>query len=68
VELTVKGSGGIEYLQKAFSDRYGSPSDAFASIPSTAQWFSSLKDTVEEEWNEHVSSVSVLTTTQYVSI
>jgi hypothetical protein len=46
----------------------GSPSDAFASIPSTAQWFSSLKDIVEEEWNEHVSSVSVLTTTQYVSI
>ncbi|GJN21324.1 hypothetical protein PR202_gb08790 [Eleusine coracana subsp. coracana] len=66
LEPIIKGSGGVEYLQKAFADRYGSPSDAVASIPSTARWFSSLKDVVEEEWNEHVSSVSVLTATNHV--
>ncbi|KAK3158194.1 hypothetical protein QOZ80_2AG0134020 [Eleusine coracana subsp. coracana] len=65
LEPIIKGSGGVEYLQKAFADRYGSPSDAVASIPSTARWFLSLKDVVEEEWNEHVSSVSVLTATNH---
>ncbi|XP_066321827.1 uncharacterized protein [Miscanthus floridulus] len=54
LEPMIKGPGGVEYLQKSFADRYGSPSDALASLPSTARWISSLKDVVEEQWNEHV--------------
>ncbi|TVU29706.1 hypothetical protein EJB05_21285 [Eragrostis curvula] len=63
LEPIIKSSGGVEYLQKAFADRYGSPTDASASIPCTAGWFSTLKDIVEEEWNEHVQPlVSTLRT------
>ncbi|CAD6244136.1 unnamed protein product [Miscanthus lutarioriparius] len=54
LEPMIKGPGGVEYLQKSFADRYGSPCDALASLPSTARWISSLKDVVEEQWNEHV--------------
>jgi hypothetical protein len=57
----------VEYLQKSFADRYGSPSDALASLPSTARWISSLKDVVEEQWNEHVSSLSILPEADHVS-
>ncbi|KAJ1279518.1 hypothetical protein BS78_04G162300 [Paspalum vaginatum] len=66
LEPVIKGSGGVEYLQKSFADRYGSPSDALASLPSTARWISSLKDTVEEQWNEHVSSLSILLAADHV--
>lgn len=62
----IKGPGGVEYLQKSFADRYGSPSDALASLPSTARWISSLKDVVEEQWNEH-SSLSILPEADHVS-
>ncbi|AQK53020.1 T-complex protein 11 [Zea mays] len=60
LEPLIKGSGGVEYLQKSFAGRCGSPSDALASLPSTARWIFSLKDVVEEQWNEHVSSLSIL--------
>jgi len=63
----IKGPGGVEYLQKSFADRYGSPSDALASLPSTARWISSLKDVVEEQWNEHVSSLLILPEADHVS-
>jgi hypothetical protein len=63
----IKGPGGVEYLHKSFADRYGSPSDALATLPSTARWISSLKDVVEEQWNEHVSSLSILTEADHVS-
>ncbi|KAL6634560.1 hypothetical protein ACP70R_027231 [Stipagrostis hirtigluma subsp. patula] len=66
LEPIIKGSGGVEYLQRSFADRYGSPSDVLASLPSTARWISSLEDIVEEEWNEHVSSVSVLPAMDHV--
>ncbi|WVZ75033.1 hypothetical protein U9M48_023129 [Paspalum notatum var. saurae] len=66
LEPVIKGSGGVEYLQKSFADRYGSPSDALASLPSTARWISFLKDTVEEQWNEHVSSLSILPAADHV--
>ncbi|CAN6244697.1 unnamed protein product [Urochloa humidicola] len=66
LEPIIKGSGGVEYLQKSFADRYGSPSDALASLPSTAAWISSVKDIVEEQWNEHVSSLSILPEANHV--
>uniref|UniRef100_A0A0E0NGD9 T-complex protein 11 n=1 Tax=Oryza rufipogon TaxID=4529 RepID=A0A0E0NGD9_ORYRU len=53
LEPIIKGSGGVEYLQKAFADRYGFPSNASVALRSTAQWISTSKDTVEVEWNEH---------------
>ncbi|CAL4887331.1 unnamed protein product [Urochloa decumbens] len=66
LEPIIKGSGGVEYLQKSFADRYGSPSDALASLPSTASWISSMKDIVEEQWNEHISSLSILPAANHV--
>lgn len=66
LEPVINGSGGVEYLQKSFADRHGSPSDAFVSLPSTARWFSSLKDNVEEQWNEHISSLSILPEADHV--
>ena len=56
----IKGYGGVEYLQKAFADRYGSRSNALVSLTSTIQWISTSKDMVEEEWNEYVSSLQIL--------
>uniref|UniRef100_A0A0E0CLZ1 T-complex protein 11 n=1 Tax=Oryza meridionalis TaxID=40149 RepID=A0A0E0CLZ1_9ORYZ len=65
LEPIIKGSGGVEYLQKAFADRYGSPSNASVALRSTAQWISTSKDTVEVEWNEHVGSFSALPETDH---
>ncbi|VAI56564.1 unnamed protein product [Triticum turgidum subsp. durum] len=62
----IKGSGGVEYLQKAFADRYGSRSNALVSLTSTIQWISTSKDMVEEEWNEHVSSLQILPASDHV--
>ncbi|KAJ6820917.1 uncharacterized protein M6B38_394315 [Iris pallida] len=53
MEPIIKGSAGMEYLQKAFAERYGPP--AAASLPLTVQWISSLGSSTEEEWNEHNS-------------
>ncbi|XP_020112164.1 uncharacterized protein LOC109726781 isoform X2 [Ananas comosus] len=64
LEPIIKGSAGLEYLQTAFAERYGPPSDAAISLPLTVQWISSLKNTVEEEWNEHLESLSALSTDQ----
>ncbi|KAE8788199.1 hypothetical protein D1007_37802 [Hordeum vulgare] len=62
----IKGSGGVEYLQKSFADRYGSRSNALVSLTSTIQWLSTSKDIVEEEWNEYVSSLQILPATDHV--
>ncbi|OAY63776.1 T-complex protein 11-like protein 1 [Ananas comosus] len=64
LEPIIKGSAGLEYLQTAFAERYGPPSDAAISLPLTVQWISSLKNTVEEEWDEHLESLSALLTDQ----
>lgn len=62
MEPIIKGSAGLEYLQKAFADHYGPPSGAASSLPLTVQWISSLGNSLEEEWSEHVDSLSVLST------
>jgi hypothetical protein len=56
----VKASVGVGYLQKAFTDRYGPPDNASASLPLTMQWVSSSKNIVEEEWSEHLDCLSII--------
>nr|XP_051217438.1 uncharacterized protein LOC127334925 isoform X3 [Lolium perenne] len=56
----ITGSAGVEYLQKAFGDRYGPPASASASLPATLQWVSASKNMVDAEWSEHLGSLSVL--------
>ncbi|KAL6656267.1 hypothetical protein ACP70R_007093 [Stipagrostis hirtigluma subsp. patula] len=56
----IKGSAGVEYLQKAFTDRYGPPANASASLPLTLQWISTSKNIAEQEWSEHLATLSVL--------
>lgn len=56
----ITGSAGVEYLQKAFNDRYGPPANASSSLPLTLQWVSTSKNIVEEEWSEHLGALSVL--------
>ncbi|XP_042482980.1 uncharacterized protein LOC122063328 isoform X2 [Macadamia integrifolia] len=62
MEPLIKGPAGLEYLRNAFANRYGSPSDALTSLPLTVQWFSSVKPSGEQEWEEHIDSLSALST------
>ncbi|KAL6652923.1 hypothetical protein ACP70R_011848 [Stipagrostis hirtigluma subsp. patula] len=56
----IKGSAGVEYLQKAFTDRYGPPANASVSLPLTMQWISTSKNIAEQEWSEHLDTLSIL--------
>ncbi|XP_068307561.1 uncharacterized protein [Pyrus communis] len=60
MEPLLKGPTGVEYLRKAFANRYGSPSDANTSLPVTAQWLSAVWDCKDQEWQEHTISCSTL--------
>ncbi|KAG4385811.1 hypothetical protein GLYMA_12G170100v4 [Glycine max] len=60
MESLVKGSAGLDYLRNAFANKYGSPSDANTSLPSTLRWISSVWNCKGQEWEEHVSSSSGL--------
>lgn len=60
MEPLVKGPAGIDYLRNAFAKRYGSPSDAHTSLPSTLRWLSSVWNSKDQEWEEHVNSASTL--------
>lgn len=57
----MKGSVGLDYLGNAFANKYGSPSDANTSLPSTLRWLSSVWNRKDQEWKEHVRSSSALT-------
>lgn len=61
MEPFIKGPAGFEYLQKAFADRHGHPSDALMSLPLTKQWLASVWGNAEQEWEEHMDSLSCLT-------
>jgi hypothetical protein len=63
----IKGTAGVEYLQKAFGDSYGSPANASASLPVTLQWVSTSRNMVDSEWREHLGSLSVLPAADHVS-
>ncbi|XP_068654343.1 uncharacterized protein [Aristolochia californica] len=56
----IKGSGGIDYLQRAFTNRYGDPSNAVISLPLAKLWLTPLRKSAEREWREHVESLSSL--------
>ncbi|KAA3453995.1 T-complex protein 11-like protein 1 [Gossypium australe] len=60
MEPLLKGPAGLDYLQKAFQNRYGSPSDAGSSLPLTMRWLSSVWNCKDQEWGEHQNSVSTL--------
>ncbi|RVW95701.1 hypothetical protein CK203_031580 [Vitis vinifera] len=61
MEPLIKGPAGLEYLKKAFANRYGPPTDAHTSLPLTMQWLSSVHSSAEQEWDEYKDSVSSLT-------
>ncbi|RAL38723.1 hypothetical protein DM860_002701 [Cuscuta australis] len=60
LEPYLKGPAGVEYLRNAFSKRYGPPSEACSSLPLVNELFSALVLEFENEWNEHLSSLSAL--------
>ncbi|KAK8558569.1 hypothetical protein V6N13_098221 [Hibiscus sabdariffa] len=60
MEPLLKGPAGLDYLRKAFVNRYGSPSDAWSSLPLTIQWLSSVWSCRDQEWVEHQNSLSTL--------
>ncbi|RLM74793.1 uncharacterized protein C2845_PM15G08880 [Panicum miliaceum] len=56
----VRGSTGVEYLQKAFADRHAPPANASASLPLTLQFISASKSVAEQEWSEHSECLSAM--------
>ncbi|XVF45236.1 hypothetical protein PTKIN_Ptkin02bG0188900 [Pterospermum kingtungense] len=62
MEPLIKGPAGLDYLRKAFANRYGSPSDANSSLPLTLRWLSSVWNCNNQEWEEHQHSLSTLKT------
>lgn len=67
IEPMIKGPAGLDYLQKAFTNRYGSPSDATTSLTLTKSWLTLASADVEREWNEYLDSLSTLPDTQATS-
>lgn len=60
MEPLLKGPAGLDYLKNAFANHYGSPSEAFTSLPLTVRWLSSLLDCKDQEWEEHTNSLAAL--------
>lgn len=63
IEPMIKGPAGLDYLRKGFLTRYGPPSNACTSLPLTKSWLSLVKTNAEQEWAEHMDSLSTLPTT-----
>ncbi|XWS40023.1 hypothetical protein CRYUN_Cryun18bG0104600 [Craigia yunnanensis] len=59
MEPLLKGPAGLDYLRKAFANRYGSPDD-YTSLPLTMRWLSSVWNCKDQEWEEHQNSLSTL--------
>ncbi|KAH8510274.1 hypothetical protein H0E87_007994 [Populus deltoides] len=57
MEPLLTGPAGLDYLRKAFANHYGSDSDACISLPLTMQWLSSVKNSEDQEWEEHKNSL-----------
>ncbi|KAL3350100.1 hypothetical protein AABB24_022890 [Solanum stoloniferum] len=64
LEPILKGPGALDYLRKAFTNRYGLPSMAMTALPLTWQWLLSVKDSMDQEFNEHKEALSSLTSGQ----
>ncbi|KAI3439327.1 uncharacterized protein J3R85_005074 [Psidium guajava] len=67
MEPILKGPAGYEYLRAAFSSRHGHPSEALTVLPAAVQWLSSLRNGVDQEWNEHTTSLSSLLSQESLS-
>ncbi|XP_030539410.1 uncharacterized protein LOC115747397 [Rhodamnia argentea] len=67
MEPILKGPAGYDYLRAAFSRCHGHPSDALTVLPAAVQWLSSLKNGVDQEWNEHTTSLSSLLSQESLS-
>ncbi|KAG8364073.1 hypothetical protein BUALT_Bualt19G0088100 [Buddleja alternifolia] len=61
MEPFLKGPEALYFLGKAFTSRYGRPSDALIALPLTAKWLSSTRQGKDEEWSEHKNLLSQLT-------
>ncbi|KAH8510054.1 hypothetical protein H0E87_007832 [Populus deltoides] len=57
MEPLLTGPAGLDYLRKAFANHYGSDSDACISLPLTMQWLSFVKNSEDQEWEEHKNSL-----------
>ncbi|KAB5574415.1 hypothetical protein DKX38_001609 [Salix brachista] len=57
MEPLLTGPAGLDYLRKAFANHYGSDLDACISLPLTMQWLSSVKNSEDQEWEEHQNSL-----------
>ncbi|XP_009791140.1 uncharacterized protein [Nicotiana sylvestris] len=60
LEPFIKGPTGVEYLRSAFSNRYGPPVEAPISLPLVKQWLSAVMLVAEQEWDDHLNSLSAL--------
>lgn len=60
MEPLLKGPAGLDYLRKAFANRYGPPSGAHTSLPLTMQWLLSVWSSKDQEWEEHTNSLTAL--------
>ena len=60
MEPLLKGPAGLDYLKNAFASRYGSPSEAYTSLPLTVRWLSSILDCKDQEWEEHTNFLAAL--------
>ncbi|EPS67091.1 hypothetical protein M569_07684, partial [Genlisea aurea] len=58
LEPFLKGPEALYFLEKAFTSRYGHPSNASTALPLTAKWFSSARKVKDEEWSEFKNSTS----------
>ncbi|XP_059313590.1 uncharacterized protein LOC132064576 [Lycium ferocissimum] len=64
LEPILKGPAAFDYLSKAFTKRYGLPAVAMTALPLTSQWLLSVRDSMDQEWNEHQEALSGLTSEQ----
>ncbi|CAL9215989.1 unnamed protein product [Arabidopsis halleri] len=55
----LQGPVGFDYLTQAFEKRYGSPTQAYKSLPVTRRWISTLLS-CKDEWEEHSNTLSAL--------
>ncbi|KAJ8767725.1 hypothetical protein K2173_020665 [Erythroxylum novogranatense] len=53
----LKGPAGLDYLRRAFANRYGHHSEACSSLPLTRKWLSSTRIFKDQEWDEHINSL-----------
>lgn len=58
LEPIIRGTNGLQYLQRAFENRYGPPVDALNSLRLTSRWLSSISAGAEQEWTSHISYLS----------